>query len=77
MEIKNIYKEIAGIRCDVELHNQLEKKKKIADKIEVMPKEIDGIQKSFLINVYELQSFVFDLFQYESEQSHRLNYEIF
>ncbi|KAM3132329.1 hypothetical protein pb186bvf_015543 [Paramecium bursaria] len=73
-EFKNIYKEINGLRCDMEYLLNNQKKQKITQKLQQL--NYSNEEKLYLLNILELETFIEDLDHYENENSFRILYEI-
>ncbi|CAD8137294.1 unnamed protein product [Paramecium pentaurelia] len=74
LEYKNIYKELNGLRCDLEYIMNNTKKNKVTQKIQTM--NVNPDDKLFVINLLEQETIIEELDHYENENTFRLLYEL-
>ncbi|KAL4506767.1 hypothetical protein ABPG72_001188 [Tetrahymena utriculariae] len=77
-EMRNIYKEIGSLRCDVEYISNLERKNKITSRVhdELSEKQLSQIEQQVIINILEQECFIEDLESFDKENTVRITQEI-
>ncbi|CAD8059376.1 unnamed protein product [Paramecium sonneborni] len=75
-EYKNIYKEMNGLRCDLDYVINSQVKQKITNKIKTQNINLENNNKLLFINLLELETFIEELDLYENQNTQRFLEEL-